>query len=88
MCAAVLMSPASALAGSDKPKFAKGDCVQRTADVEHWETPEPIIKILEVGRKKYRTAEWLTETKTFDPMWESHPFMLVDAFNTKVRCPK
>jgi hypothetical protein len=76
------------LANLDKPKFAKGDCVQRTADVERWEQPEPIIKILEVGRKKYRTIEWNLETKTFDPNWESHAFLIIDTFNTKVRCPK
>ena len=88
MCAAMLMTSTAVLANLEKPKFAKGDCVQRTADVEHWEQPEPIVKILEVGRKKYRTTEWNPETKTFDLNWESHAFLIIDTFNTKVRCPK
>jgi hypothetical protein len=88
MFAAVLASPTATLASSEKSKFAKGDCVQRVADVERWEDPEPIIKILEVGRKKYRTTEWSTQKKMFDPDWESHAFILIDAFNSKVRCPK
>lgn len=85
---ALFAPPALSLADSDKPKFAKGDCVQRTADIERWEEPEPIIKILEVGRKKYRTTEWSPDTKTFNPNWDSHPFLIIDTFNTKVRCPK
>lgn len=87
-CAAILATSTVSLADSDKHKFAKGDCVQRTADVERWDEPEPIFKILEVGRKKYRTAEWIPESKAFDPNWESHAFLIIDAFNTKVRCPK
>lgn len=86
--AAVLAYSATALAVPEKPKFAKGDCVQRNSDVERWETPEPIIKILEVGIKKYRTTEWSPETKSFNPEWESHTFLVIDAFNSKVRCPK
>lgn len=88
MFAAVLVSPTAVLANSEKPKFAKGDCVQRVADVERWEEPEPIVKILEVGRKKYRTTEWSKETKAFGKDWESHTFITIDIFNTKVRCSK
>jgi len=88
ICTAVLVSHTAALANPEKSKFVKGDCVQRVADVERWEDPEPIIKILEVGRKKYRTTEWSNQTKMFDPNWESHAFILIDAFNSKVRCPK
>jgi hypothetical protein len=86
--AAMLAYSATALAVPEKPKFAKGDCVQRVYDVERWETPEPIIKILEVGIKKYRTTEWSRDTKSFNAEWDSHAFIIIDAFNSKVRCPK
>lgn len=87
-CAAISAVSTASLANSDKPNFVNGDCVQRTADIERWDEPEPILKILEVGRKKYRIAEWNSKTKKFDPNWASYPFFIIDNFNTKVRCPK
>lgn len=76
------------VANAGVPNFRRGDCVQRISDVERWEDPEPILKILEVGRGKYRTAEWLPEKKKFSEHWDSYTFLIIDAFNSKVKCPK
>lgn len=71
------------------PKFKKGDCVQDLEDLEGWEKPKfPVIKILDIGIKKYKTVYWISEENRFDSNWSSDPIWIVDTHHTKVRCPK
>lgn len=74
-------------ASSANPKFRPGDCAQDNSETEKWETPQPIFKVLEVGKMKYKLVKWLPELKKYDETWESLPIILVD-YSNKVKCPK
>ena len=74
-------------AASAHPKFRAGDCVQDNHKTERWESPEPIFKVLEVGKMKYKLVQWDAENKKYDEVWESMPIVLLDD-SEKVKCPK
>jgi hypothetical protein len=74
-------------AASARPKFKAGDCVQDNQRKERWETPEPIFKVLEVGKLKYKIVQWDSENKKYDEVWESMPIILLDD-SDKVKCPR
>lgn len=43
---------------STRPEFSAGDCIAIASDGEKWET-DIVVRIEEVGRRKYRTRFWL-----------------------------
>lgn len=70
------------------PRFAVGQCVQaRGEELERWETPPHIVRIVDVGRRAYRVSAWTAdrqwlESVSFDRLRLDHP----DYFRV-VPCP-
>lgn len=60
------------------PQFKPGDCV-KLISAENWEN-DSLVKILEVGKRKYRTDKryWSNVEFYFD----------ADRYYTKTKCPK
>lgn len=83
---AVTQFTATSASASDS-KFSDGDCFQDLRFAESWEPQEPIFKVVETGKKKYRVARWLEQEKTYSPNWESKTFIEVYGYS-KVKCPK
>lgn len=71
------------------PRWHVGDCVQ-SQDFEKFESPLPVNKILEVGKKKYLSRELHFEGPEKLIIEDVvTPFMLLDSSNyAKVSCPK
>lgn len=67
-------------------KYSKNECVQDLRFTEAWEPQEPIFKILEVGKRKYKVAKWLEQEKAYSPQWESKTFLELNQYS-KVACP-
>lgn len=69
---------------TSEPRFKVGDCVQFNWNIkERWESPPMIDKILEVGKRGYRTSSYMRG------YWYTSDLPLYFADNLiKVKCPK
>lgn len=72
---------------SQGPKFAAGDCITSTHQRERWETSKPsdILKILEVGREKYRLT-FIPDNAPYVSVQASLYFSILDDTEIKVEC--
>lgn len=76
---------------SQSPKFAAGDCITNTSTLqrERWELSKPsdILKILEVGREKYRLT-FIPDNAPDTLRQASLYFSILDDTKIKVECSK